>query len=188
MTKKINFKPFTDNETLAKEQKLLVSAVGNMDNRVQRYLMSEVLHIEEYRNPTRLNRFFALVKGKGTRNNAMHAFVQRHANVIMPEGSQEYKMRKARTINKDDLISEMLQVPWWLEKKESEPKQFSLEKKVETLLKAAITAAKGEKMKPADKPMLKSLVTWAEQHGFNIDTGEDASIFVDVSNTNKEAA
>lgn len=71
----------TDASELAKTGKELANDIRNTDERIQLYLLSEVVHIEQHRNPTRLNLFFSMVKGSGARINAMHNFVQVFGNV-----------------------------------------------------------------------------------------------------------
>jgi hypothetical protein len=71
----------TDAAELAKTGKELANDIRNTDERIAIYLLSEVAHIEQHRNPTRLNQFFSRVKGTGARINAMHNFIQVFANV-----------------------------------------------------------------------------------------------------------
>jgi len=71
----------TDASELAKTGLELAKSIRDTDERIAIYLLSEVAHIEEHRNPTRLNQFFSRVKGSGARINAMHNFVQVFGNV-----------------------------------------------------------------------------------------------------------
>jgi len=71
----------TDASTLALMGKELAQGIRDQDERIAVYLLSEVAHIEEHRNPTRLNLFFSMIKGSGARINAMHNFIQVFANV-----------------------------------------------------------------------------------------------------------
>lgn len=89
---KVTFNIIKDAKALEAESRALAQSLIDNDVRIQSYLLSEVAHIEEHRNPTRLNQFFTLLlrddEGKkrniGVRVNAMMAFVLTFANVIMP--------------------------------------------------------------------------------------------------------
>jgi hypothetical protein len=134
MAKKAAEKAFTilgDNE-IGKESTLLVKAIQGSDKRIQRYLVSEIVHIEEHRNPTRLNQFFSAVKGSGARTTAMHAFVQAFGNIELVKG--KYVMRTKRDPKlaqsaKDKAIATM----WTTLKPEPNPVQFDAVKRVTSL-------------------------------------------------------
>lgn len=74
-----------DASVLEQMGKDLVSHIRDTDERISVYLLSEVIHIEEHRNPTRLNHFFSRIKGSGQRVNAMHNFVQVFGNLKFNE-------------------------------------------------------------------------------------------------------
>jgi acetolactate synthase regulatory subunit len=74
----------TDAALLDKEGKSLAKAINSQDKRIRTYLLSELVHIEEHRNPTRLNKFLTAVRGSGARIMAMHQFIAKFANVEMP--------------------------------------------------------------------------------------------------------
>jgi hypothetical protein len=75
----------TDTSLLDKESKALAGAISKQDERIGVYLLSEIVHIEEHRNPTRLNKFFSAIAGSGARVMAMHTFIQLFANVELPK-------------------------------------------------------------------------------------------------------
>lgn len=89
------FEIIKDASKLEAESKALAQQLIDNDTRIQSYLLSEVAHIEEHRNPTRLNKFITTLlvheDGKTKRNigvrvNAMVAFIITFANVSMPKG------------------------------------------------------------------------------------------------------
>jgi hypothetical protein len=92
------------NAELDKMSKELVAHIKDTDERIASYLLSECIHIEEHRNPTRLNQFFTAIKGSGQRVNAMHNFVQVFANlkfqkeaansIVMKDGKPAVKVVK----------------------------------------------------------------------------------------------
>lgn len=89
-------KLITDANELAKEGKLIanqVGAKGTVAKRIQRFLLSEIAHIEEHRNPTRLNTFLEGVKGGAVRVAAIKSYVLAFANV---EPETEVKGNKVR--------------------------------------------------------------------------------------------
>jgi hypothetical protein len=101
-----------DTAALDKMSKELVSHIKDTDERINSYLLSECLHIEEHRNPTRLNQFFTAVKGSGQRVNAMHNFVQFFANLSFNEKAvgaiktdKEGKQTIAQVLGKDSTFA-----------------------------------------------------------------------------------
>lgn len=92
----------TDATELAKEGKLIINQIGSkgtIAKRIQRFLLSEISHIEEHRNPTRLNEFLANAKGGSVRVSAMRAYVLRFANVT-EETETSAKTGKERNTGK----------------------------------------------------------------------------------------
>lgn len=84
MGKANTIKLITEASDLEKESKLLINQIGKsgtIAKRIQRFLLSEISHIEEHRNPTRMNNFLAAAKGGSVRVAAMTSFVLRFANV-----------------------------------------------------------------------------------------------------------
>lgn len=81
---KIKIKMLSDANELQKESRLIVNQIGKtgtVAKRIQSYLVSEIAHIEEHRNPTRLNEFLANAKGGSVRVSAMRQFVLAFGNV-----------------------------------------------------------------------------------------------------------
>jgi hypothetical protein len=126
-----------DADALKKEAGLIVASGKRMDKRVQVYLCSEIAHIEEHRNPTRLNKFFAEMKGNGMRVNAMHAFIQTFANVKYDEESKKYNVCRAREDGPEQLEG-ALRKSWTEFKPEPKVVDFSLEKQVHRIIKKAL--------------------------------------------------
>lgn len=71
----------TDTNALETEGVNLSQSIRSQDERIASYLWSEVLHIEQHRNPTRLNKFFTSVEKRGARADAMMQFVLMAGNV-----------------------------------------------------------------------------------------------------------
>lgn len=162
-------KLLTTTESLAAECKNLPAALKRSDTRVGIYLMSETMHIEEHRNPTRLNTFFAAVKGTGSRTMAMHNFIQHFANVqFVPladiDKSKQadryqqvkemgfggiYVMKAKRNVAPETILAEMQEKSWVDFKPEGKAVDFNLDSRVTSLLvaafKAGITPAQIEK-------------------------------------------
>lgn len=93
--------PIGDN-MLAKESVLIPRATKKHDRRIWIYLYSEVVHIEKHRNPTRLNEFFAAMKGTGARVMAMHNYMQEFANIqFIRSGDIPESNTKAREAAKE---------------------------------------------------------------------------------------
>ena len=76
----------TDAAELSAFGSKIIKAINNTDAFIQRYLCSEIAHIELHRNPTRLNQFFEGLKKTGARSHAMHQFIQCYANVTWKDG------------------------------------------------------------------------------------------------------
>lgn len=130
---------------LDKEAKLLATAIVKQDNRIQRYLLSEIKHIEEHRNPTRLNQFFTAIHGRGSRTHAMHSFIQAYANVLWKQKDGDkparYEMKPMRPASEFDvLFDKALSDDWTKHKSEGKVVQFNLETRVEKLLVDAFKA------------------------------------------------
>jgi len=127
----------TEADALTKEAGLIVSSGKRMDKRVQTYLCSEIAHIEEHRNPTRLNKFFSEMKGNGMRVNAMHAFIQTYANVKFDDESKKYNVCKVRN-NGNEELEKALATSWTTFKPEPKVKDFSLQAQVHRIIKKAL--------------------------------------------------
>jgi hypothetical protein len=87
---KVNIVGLLTGASLEAESVALAGAVKEMDNRVQLYLVSELVHMEIHRNATRLNRFFSALKGTGYRVSAMHAFIQTFGNVRIDKDPKKH--------------------------------------------------------------------------------------------------
>lgn len=117
-------------DEIGKEATNLAKSLANSDTRVQRYLVSEIAHIEEHRNPTRLNTFFnSLATSKsGARVNAMHAFIQAFANVKYDGRKNGYVMQPARDKAEADVaLRNAMSTKWTTFKPEAAPRQFDAE-------------------------------------------------------------
>jgi len=155
---------------IAKEAINLARAIKGLDKRVQIYLCSEIAHIEQHRNPTRLNAFFDAIAKRGIRTHAMHAFIQRFANVIYDNEAKKYIMRAVRDkAVADDALAMAMTVDWTTFKPEGKVRQFDLDKAAERLLyeafrngvdleqvEAAIAKMKGAAAKRAAEALEKA--------------------------------
>lgn len=172
---------------LAEESKKILKALGTMDKRIQKYLLSEIKHIEEHRNPTRLNDFFDAAKGKGARVTAMKAFILEFANVYEGEVEKDGKsskrliMRKARSAAKaKERFDAACEVMWTDFKPEGEVKEWSLE---QILREAVAKAHKYQKEAPAKiKPVINTALLEAMDNML-----ESASVSEKLEETPKEA-
>ena len=152
-------KLITDASTLAKEAVNLGKAIKRNDGRVQTYLLSEIAHIEEHRNPTRLNAFLDGIRGAGARTNAMHAFVQEFANVVWDAEEKKYKVK---AIRKESVFEEKFQIAcetMWTEFKPEKPvQQWSFDEQLKKLLDlASKKIAKGDKNSEINMDHYKTL-------------------------------
>lgn len=129
--------------SLDKEMKSIVNAVGKLDDRIQLYLLSELAHIAEHKNPTRLNSFFEAMTGKGMRVVAINAFVQKFGTVKLDEEKGKFVIDNSKTF---DLEAAKL-VKWYSMKPEGKLQSFSLEDKVKALLQQAVNIAADEERK-----------------------------------------
>lgn len=114
-------------DALGKESVNLPKTLANNDARVQRYLVSEIAFIEENRNPTRLNKFFAALESvkSGARVNAMHAFVQAFGNVTYDGKKNGYVMKATRSKSDGEAaINGAMSTSWTTYKPEPVARQF----------------------------------------------------------------
>lgn len=131
-------KLITDAAALAKEAKNLGIAIKRNDTRVQKYLVSEIAHIEQHRNPTRLNDFLSGIKGKGVRSVAMHSFIQTFANVVWDAEGEKYKVKVKRSKElADKALEGAMAVMWTDHKPEQQVQQWSFDAKLKQLLDQA---------------------------------------------------
>ena len=151
-------------KTLLSLREIIVANIQATDDLIQAYLMGELIHIEQHRNPTRLNEFFAMIKGRGSRTTAMHAFVQYYGNIHLDTTSKQYVVKPVRSIDKDDWVDAMNNQHWTLFQAEKEVQQFNLSSRVESLIKQALTAASKEKLN-GDVKALEELDKVAVQAG-----------------------
>lgn len=155
---------------LDKEMKNLVTAVGKLDDRIQLYLLSELAHINEHKNPTRLNSFFNAMKGKGSRVTAMSAYVQKFGTLKFDEerlnketnekGMFVYSDAKAFDLEAAKLVK------WYSMKPEGKLQAFDLMAQVQKLLDLAVARAADEERKEAgDKVDLEMVAKIAAATG-----------------------
>lgn len=136
---------------LPRESANLSKAVGNLDARIQRYLCSEIAHIEEHRDPSRLSNFLRTIKGTGSRVNAMHYFVQEFANIRMYDAEKDkakyptlkagdYIVKAVRSAEEGrERLAKAMQTAWTTFKPETEPMQFVAADKAKTFLTMMFT-------------------------------------------------
>ena len=175
----------TDAAGIDKESKSLAKAIGTQDKRIQSYLFSEMLHIEEHRNTTRLNTFFTNIRETGARVNAMHSFVQAYLNVRFNADYNKdagkatfekdgyfpyYTMRDKRDEKLyETKVTAAIAKPWWKHQPEREVADFDMADKVsstmQALWRAALTAKKSDKI---DASLLHDLTNVCIQHGFDV--------------------
>lgn len=92
--KEKGFTIITDAKKLDAESRALAHDIKVQDARINLYLLSEIAHIEQHRNPTRLNQFFTTIGRAGARVDAMHKMIQLFANVNFIEpGKRKEPMR-----------------------------------------------------------------------------------------------
>lgn len=137
--------------SLDKEMKSIVTAVGKLDDRIQLYLLSELAHIAEHKNPTRLNSFFEAMLGKGARVQAMSAFVQKFGTIKFDETKGEkgkFVIDNSKTF---DLEAAKL-VKWYSMKPEQALKSFDMSAQITRILQSAVNhAANAERANLGDK-------------------------------------
>lgn len=132
-------KLITDANELTKEGKLIINQIGKagtVAKRIQKFLLSEIAHIEEHRNPTRLNTFLEKAKGGSVRVNAMRQFVLSFGNVAeeieekngKPRMTGKLVMRKSRKAEAfEELFAKACATNWLDFKPESEVKVYDME-------------------------------------------------------------
>jgi len=143
--------------SLDKEMKSIVTAVGKLDERIQLYLLSELAHINEHKNPTRLNSFFEAMTGKGARVTAMSAYVQKFGTVKFDETKGEKGKFVIDNGKVWDLEAAKL-VKWYSLKPEQALRSFDLEAEVKKILQAAVDRAADETRNEAGDRIDMSLV------------------------------
>lgn len=137
--------------SLDKEMKSIVTAVGKLDDRIQLYLLSELAHIAEHKNPTRLNSFFEAMMGKGARVTAMSAYVQKFGTIKFDETKGEKGKFVIDNTKTFDLEAAKL-VKWYSMKPEQALKSFDLNAQITRILQSAVNhAANAERAALGDK-------------------------------------
>lgn len=127
-------------DALLKEGRAIIKSIGNMDRRIGLYLLSEIADCEKYRNPTRLNTYFAEIKGKGVRVHAQHAYVQAFGNFYLNEETGKYVMHPKRSAKDAAAAFERASAADWTSfKSEGKAVQFELDKSLSRLLVAAFS-------------------------------------------------
>jgi len=159
--------------SLDKEMKSIVTAVGKLDDRIQLYLLSELAHIAEHKNPTRLNSFFNAMKGKGTRVTAMSAYVQKFGTLKydaerVNKETNEKGMFVYSDHRKYDLETAKSR-KWYDEKPEQALKSFDMSAQITRILQSAVNhAANAERANLGDKIDME-LVQKLIDLGFKVD-------------------
>lgn len=125
----------------------IIKAINNTDAFIQRYLCSEIAHIELYRNPTRLNQFFEGLKKTGARSHAMHQFIQCYANVTWKDADAKKDTKAGYVVNEKrapeiaaKMLATAIATKWTDKKPEGKVRQFNLDDSLETLLTSAFKA------------------------------------------------
>lgn len=72
----------------------IIRKVGNVDEDIHVWLLSEIKEIEKHRNPTKLNETVSKLTGTGARTTAIHMFIQTFANVRMTSTVKETGQEK----------------------------------------------------------------------------------------------
>lgn len=137
----------TDAAELSAFGSKIIKAINNTDTFIQRYLCSEIAHIELHRNPTRLNQFFEGLKKTGARSHAMHQFIQCYGNVTWKEGDAKKETKAGYVMNAprdkaigDKMLASAIATKWTDKKPEGKVRQFDLDTSLETLLTNAFKA------------------------------------------------
>lgn len=160
--------------SLDKEMKSIVTAVGKLDERIQLYLLSELAHIAEHKNPTRLNSFFSMMKGKGARVVAMSAYVQKFGTLKFDEERTNKDTNEKGMFVHDpsktfDLEAAKL-VKWYSMKPEQALRSFDLEAQISRILQSAVNhAADAERKGKVDDKIDMELVEKLIALGFKVE-------------------
>lgn len=182
----------TDASAIDRESKELAQHIEDSDKRIQTYLFSEMLHIEDHRNTTRINTFLTRIRQSGARVSAMRSFVEAYFNVrlnpiMMPQASKEQKKaakdcfdnngyypyyvlrdkRSATVLN--EKVKAAIQKPWWKHRPEKDDPVYNLTSKVETAMasmwRAALTASEDDTI---DADLLRDLTDVCIAHGLTV--------------------
>jgi hypothetical protein len=180
----------------AMSKKLAGDIVAN-DDLIQSYLLSEIVHIEEHRNTTRLNRFFTTIRGTGVRVNAMLAFVEVFGNVkyhqspetndkdpLQPSFKEFFTVKPIRKAHKyfdagkwnhvkdmDAIVRAASAKPWYKFRPERKAPPFIMENRFKTFMKSVFeTANDPGKEDKIDMDFAADLAAIAVKHGFNVDS------------------
>lgn len=153
MSNKLNL--ITDANELSKEGQLIVKQTGKsgtVAKRIQRFLLSEIQHIEKHRNPTRLNVFLEGMRGGAVRVAAIRSYILAFANLeeetkVNGKGrttkTGKLVMRKSRPEQTfSEVFSMACKTDWLSFKPESEPTVYdreAFEKDVIKLLSKAMS-------------------------------------------------
>lgn len=182
--KEKGFTIITDAKKLDAEMRELSHSIKAQDARVALYLLSEITHIEEHRNPTRLNMFFTSIGRSGARVDAMHKFIQLFANVIFVDaGKRKEPMRdtngdlvceyfyEMKPVRKEEEYTKAIETamtkPWTEWKAPTKPQDFTLAGQVKRIIETA-TRKLAEPQEGAnidvDMKLLKDLEALAKKH------------------------
>lgn len=178
----------------AMSKKLAGDIVAN-DDLIQSYLLSEIVHIEEHRNTTRLNRFFTTIKGTGVRVNAMLAFVEVFGNVkyhqspetndkdpLQPSFKEFFTVKPIRkhysyfdagkknhVKDLDAIVRAASAKPWYKFRPERPAAPFIMENRFETFMKAVFSTANNPgKADKVDMSFAADLTALALKHGMDV--------------------
>lgn len=140
------------NDQMQSLQDNVVNSISKNDQLIQRYLLNEVIQIEQHRNPTRLNNFFTRVGKTGSRVDAMHKFIQVVANVKFmdqPVSKNDitvfYKIKGKRSPKTfEKLFSEANEKMWSEYKTPPKIRDFSFEQQVRAIIKKAHAVNNGD--------------------------------------------
>lgn len=174
-TKAPAFKLITDTAAIDKESKSLVTSIGNLDKRIQVYLMSEIAHIAQHHNTTRLNQFFENIAGKGARVQAMAEFVQRVGTLTYNEESKKFQEDRNKTLNLELAATKM----WTEYKPEGKITAFSLNAAVAKLIEQALKLAAAPREGVEDtiqNTTLDALLKVAESNGIAYEVPKSKAI------------
>lgn len=173
------FAVITDSKKLDSEMRELSTAIKTQDARIALYLLSEIVHIEQHRNPTRLNTFFTSISRAGTRVDAMHKFIQLFANVkFVDAGKRKDPIRdtagnlvteffyEVNAVRSEEVakakLEQAITKPWTEWKAPPKPQDFTLAGQIKQLIERA-TKRVAEPVECAETDINMELLTGLEK-------------------------
>lgn len=182
----------TDSAALDKVSKDLSQKIIDGDKEIQEYLFSEMLHIEDNRNSTRINTFLTRIRETGARVSAMRSFIEAYfclkANPAMSSQATKeqkaaakacfenngyypyYVMRDKRNATVfNQKVKDAIAKPWWKHRPEKDDPAYNLTAKIESAVaamwRAALRAGPEDNI---DADFLKDLTDVCVSHGIPV--------------------